>query len=78
MRIKLSLFFACCLFFACNRNTEIHFPLEKSVVFKEMNVGNKLGRVLQLKAKEEYIFVCEKNADTQLQLFNKQTYEIFL
>jgi hypothetical protein len=73
MKLKLFLFFTCCLLFACNNGSEIHFPLEKSVVFKEMNIGDNFGKIMYFKAKGDYIFACEQNEDTQLQLFNKQT-----
>jgi hypothetical protein len=47
--------------------------MEKSLVFEEMNVGDKIGRILIFKAKGNYIFMCEKNEDTQLQLIDKRT-----
>jgi hypothetical protein len=62
---------------SCKKKEEIKFPNEKRLSFVEMNVGDKLGSVVSIKTMTDYLIICERNADTQLQLINKKTKESY-
>ena len=51
----------------------IQFPSEKVVEFKEMHIGDSLGRVHLLRTEGDRIIVGETNHETQLQIIDTRT-----
>jgi hypothetical protein len=74
--------FTTSLFFSCTVSIEKKekklFPKEKKIVFSNMNVDENLGRVVEIKAIENYLVISERNMETQVQLIDKKTKENYL
>jgi hypothetical protein len=71
-------FFLCFLSVSCVNSTNDQLFLKKdNIIFKNMHVEEKLGRVLAIKSVNNYLAVIEKSIDTQVQLIDKETRESY-
>ena len=76
MKRTICLLFLCFLLLLSCENTpvkNVKFLSQKEISFEEMNIGDRMGRVLSLKTTADYLFVNERNTETQLQLIDKKT-----
>jgi hypothetical protein len=49
------------------------FPQKKNIVFKELGLEGKIGRVLSMKCINDYLILVERNFSTQIQLIDKKS-----
>lgn len=76
-KILLFLLFASLLCSCTNRSAADPFQSHDDLELQEMHIRDSIGRVISLKATREYLIVNERNAETQLCLFDKNSQAMY-